>query len=170
MKKRKFVALVFGCIFCLAVGAYFVTHLVLGAKNIKIDTNDIGKIKYVDKNGNSIFAGTGAIVFNMPVEVGSVKIENDIAKITVRDYCIVRAPAHGVVIFAEGGKVVIDHGNNTSTQIEGLDTLGVQQNEEVFAGKPLGATTKEIEFSVRVDDIPVGMKWILNEVENAEQN
>lgn len=74
------------------------------------------------------------------------------------------------MIFAEGGKVVIDHGNNTSTQIEGLDTLGVQQNEEVFAGKPLGATTKEIEFSVRVDDIPVGMKWILNEVENAEQN
>ena len=169
MKTKSKVIVVFGCIFLFASIAYFAGHIAYGSKNITTSLpQDIGKIKYVDGNGDDVFVSGDAVVFNQPVFISNVEIENNAAKISVVDFLLVRAPAYGVVTFCENGTVKIDHGNETESTISGIATIGVIKGDLVLAGQPIGSCENEIIFSVNVDDLPLDMNWLIEAFSNEE--
>lgn len=162
MKTRSKTTIIFSCIFLFASAAYLAIHFAFGAKNAKVQIpQDVGKIKYVDGNGNDVFVSGEAVVFSQPVLISDVVIENNEAKITVSDFLLVRAPAYGVVVFCEGGKITIDHGNDTQSTISGLSNVGVKAGDLVLAGQAIGSCEKEIVFSVEVGDLPLNMQWLI---------
>ena len=170
MKTKKKISLIFGLLLAFAIGIYFVVHMLLGAKNVSIP-NDVGKIKYVDGAGNEIFASASAVVFSKPIQISDITIQNNIAYIKVQELEIVRAPAMGVVKYAQNGRVEIEHGNSTYSAIEGITTLGVKEGDYILSGEPIGTSESEIEFSVVVSDLPLDMKWLIESfVQNEDNN
>lgn len=169
MKSKNKVSLVFGIIFALAIGVYFLVHLILGAKTASIP-QDVGKIKYVDGTGNEIFASAGAVVFSKPIQISEVTIENNIARIKVSELELVKSPAMGVIKYAQNGRVEIEHGNSTYSVIDGITTLGVKEGDYVLSGEAIGTSESEIEFSVTVSDLPLDMKWLIESFVQNEDN
>lgn len=171
MKNKKFIFVVFSVLLLASVGAFFAVQLFFGFEHLSVispETDEIGKIKYVDINGNDVFASSSAVVFSNPISVSSVVVDGDVAQIEVSEFSICRAPAYGVVTRVENGTIEIDHGNNTKSVLSGLSNVAVCENQIVFACQPIGATTKSVSFSVSVDDLPLDMQWLLgiNEDEN----
>ena len=166
MKTKHTISLIFSIIFAVSVGAYFLTYFVIGLGAASLP-QDIGKIKYVTKEGNDVFAAGGAVVFNRPVQICDVLVKDNVAHITVSEFSIIRSPAMGVITKAENGIIEIDHGNETYSTISGIKTIGVGVGELVYGGSPIGSMDCEVTFSVSVSELPLDMIWL---VEDYAQN
>ena len=169
MKTKHQIALIFTAILAFAAIFYFVVQIALGAKNVTAP-QDIGKIKYVTSEGNEVFASTGAVVFNRPMEILDVKVENNIASVKVSEFTIIRCPAYGVVTLAQNGTVEINHGNETTSRITGISTLGVKEGDIVYSGTALGTTDTQITFSVSVSELPLDMRWLIESFNASEDS
>jgi len=154
------VAVTFSLLFAAATFAYFFAYLIVGIETSAIP-QDIGKIKYVTSDGNDVFASSGAVVFNQPVNICDVWVENNVAHIVVSQYTIIRAPAFGIVTKAENGTIKINHGNSTESIIGGVSVFGVKAGEIVCGGDAIGSAENEITFSVSVSELPLNMIWLL---------
>lgn len=162
MKNRSFITICFCAILAVAVCGYLVARFALGFKQLSFTpAPDIGKIKYVDSNGYDVFASTTAVVFQCPINMIALEVEGDVAHITAYDFCIVKAPAYGVVKSADASVVVMDHGNSTTSTISGLYNVAVTAGQLVLAGQPIGTTLNCVDFSVMVSDLPMDMQWLL---------
>lgn len=166
MKNKRIVLMSFSAIFAVAAGAYLLVHFVFGIKQISVSpsSDEIGKIKYVDSNGNNVFASTAAVVFESPINFLEIEIENDIAHITGLGFSIVRAPAYGVVESADNATVVINHGNSTFSTVSGLLHVGVKEGDLLSSGQPIGSTAQQVDFSVVVSELPMDMQWLFGSV------
>ena len=169
MKTKRVVTITFSLLLFGAIGLYFFVQFVMGIKSASIPQVD-GKIKYVTSEGNEVFSSSTAVVFNRPVQICDVVVENNIAHIKVSEFSIIRSPAMGVVTSAKNGTIEINHGNDTVSTIQGLTTLGVQEGDLVYAGVAIGTTEKEITFSVSVSELPLDMKWLIEEFVDNEEN
>ena len=168
MKKnnRRFIACVFISMFGLACCAYLLAQFAVGIKLFSsAPSEEIGKIKYVDSNGNDIFAqSNSAVIFECPINMISVDINNNVAHIQGCGFSIVRAPAYGVVESINNNTIIINHGNSTYSTISGLSQVGVIVGDLVLTGYPIGASSLAIDFSVDVADMPLDMHWLFDNI------
>lgn len=165
MKNKNYVLIVFTLILFVSVGIYLSVQFVFGSKRLNMFSDideEIGKIKYVDINGNEVFASSNAVVFSSPVNFYDIDIRQNTAYIKAFEGGLLYAPAYGVVVKAENNVIEIEHGNSTKSKIVGALGFGVKVGDLVFAGQTIGLASNDVEFSVLVSDLPMDMEWMIS--------